>query len=89
MLLHFSQYYNYNNCNHNYNYIKRVLMHIITPSVKRNLSLLQNVTHWFPKHQHEAYLDTDCVNLSLISTSKKTKVYFNQRGDKCDEIARG
>ena len=29
------------------------------------------------------------VNLSLISTSKKTKVYFNQRGDKHDEIARG
>ena len=29
------------------------------------------------------------LNLSLISTSKKTKVYFNQRGDKCDEIARG
>ena len=29
------------------------------------------------------------VNLSLISTSKKTKVYFNQRGDKCHEIARG
>ena len=25
----------------------------------------------------------------MISTSKNTKVYFNQRGDKCDEIARG
>ena len=24
-----------------------------------------------------------------MSTSKKIKVYFNQRGDKCDEIARG
>ena len=27
--------------------------------------------------------------ISLISTSKKTKVYFNPRGDKCNEIARG
>ena len=25
----------------------------------------------------------------LISTSKKTTVYFNQKGDKCGEIARG
>ena len=34
-------------------------------------------------------MDTDKVNLSLISTSQKTKDYFNHRGDKCDEIARG
>ena len=61
-----------------------------TLSVKRNLSLLQSVTHWNPKHQHVSYLGTDYINLSLISTSKKTKVYFNQRGDKlCNEIARG
>ena len=26
--------------------------------------------------------------MSLISTCKKTKVYFSQRGDKCDEKAR-
>ena len=62
---------------------------VYTLSIKRNLSLLQSVTHWNPKHQHESYLDTDWVNLSLISTSKKTKVYFKWRGDKCDEIARG
>ena len=31
-------------------------------------------------------LDTDYVNLS---TSKKTKVYLNQRGDTREEIARG
>ena len=34
-------------------------------------------------------LDTDKVILSSISTSTKSKVYFDQRGDKCDEIARG
>ena len=66
-----------------------VLIYISTLSVKQNLSLLQSVTHWNPKHQHESYLNTDKVNLCLISKSKKTKVYFNQRGDKCDEITRG
>ena len=34
-------------------------------------------------------MDTDYTNLSLISTCKKAKVYFSQRGDKWDEIARG
>ena len=42
-------------------------------SVKRNLSLLQSDIHWNPKHQNDSYLDTDSVNLSLISTSKKIK----------------
>ena len=55
----------------------------------KETSLLQSVTHWNPKHLHGSYLDTDWLNLSLINVSKKSKVYFIQRGDKCDEIARG
>ena len=55
----------------------------------KETSLLQSDIHWNPLHQNGSYLDTAKVILSLISTSKKTKVYFNQRGDKCDEIARG
>ena len=44
-------------------------------SVKRNLSLLQSDIHWNLLHQiqNDSYLDTDWVNLSLISTSKKIK----------------
>ena len=60
-----------------------------TLSIKRNLSLLQSDIHRNPLHQNDSYLDTDYVNSSLISTSKKTRVYFNQRGDKWDELARG
>ena len=44
-----------------------------TLSVKRHLSLLQSDIHWNPLRQNESYLDTDYVNLSLISTSKKQK----------------
>ena len=38
-----------------------------TLSVNRNLSLLQSDIHWNPLHQNFSYLDTDYVNLSLIS----------------------
>ena len=44
-----------------------------TLSVKRNLSLLQSDIHRNPLHQNDSYLDTDQVNLCLISTSKKQK----------------
>ena len=36
-----------------------LLVYITTLSVKRNLSLLQSVTHWNPMHQSDSYLDTD------------------------------
>ena len=55
----------------------------------KETSLFQSDIHWNPLHLNDSFLDTDKVILSLLSTSKKTKVYFSQRGDKSDEIARG
>ena len=62
-----------------------------TLSVKRNLSLLQSDIHWNPLHQNDFIFVHKLGKFILneLSTSKKTKVYFNQSGDECDEIARG
>ena len=56
-----------------FNFPVRPVLLINVHWASKETSLLQSVTHWNPKHQHESfmYLDTDWVNLSLISTSKK------------------
>ena len=60
-------------------------------SVKRNLSLLQSDIHWNPLHQNDSWIFGHRLGKFILNKHiyKKKNVYFNQRGDKCDEIARG
>ena len=58
-------------------------------SVKRNLSLLQSDIHWNRAASKLFIFGRRLGKFILNKHIKKAKVYFNESGDKCDEIAKG